>query len=93
MKLALYRCIIALVTSRLRGLGLRDFFVHIFWPIEADYNHSRDRYESLLKQMVMRLGYGGFSRGKKPTRYDGLLILAILGKYWSRGIAVRTVCP
>lgn len=34
MKLALYRRIIELVTPRLRGLKLKDFFVHISWPIE-----------------------------------------------------------
>ncbi|OJJ83211.1 uncharacterized protein ASPGLDRAFT_36661 [Aspergillus glaucus CBS 516.65] len=73
MKLALYRCIIELVTPWLRGLGLKDFFVHISWPIETNYNHFRDLYESLLEQMAVGRGYDSFARGKKPTSYKGLL--------------------
>lgn len=72
MKWALYQRIIQLVVPRLKELGLKDFFVHISWPIKGWNDHLRDQREQILERMVQGVGYDSFQRGKERTRYNGI---------------------
>lgn len=72
MKWTLYQLLIQLIVSRLNGRRLKNFFVHISWPIHPRNDHIRDQHEQILERLVQGAEYDSFEQGKERTRFNSI---------------------
>lgn len=63
-------CYEQIVKPMTRLEGLKDYFIHLSWPVDMVDETGLEEYEQRLEKLVMGDGYDSFARGKVPKRVE-----------------------